>query len=284
MAKTMAVQQKDARQGPAPPAEAKSRESLIRRLAARFHVDDDKMLTTLKQTAFRAVGKDGRPIEVTNEQMMALLVVADQYHLNPWTKEIYAFPDRAGGIVPVVGVDGWIRMINEHPQFKSIELRMAETDDPAEILAWIECEIWRKDRDRPIVVREFFIECKRNTDPWNQMPRRMLRHKAIIQCGRVAFGFSGVYDPDDAEYMATVIDVTPRKTKPAIAAPAAMGERGVEEALILPEQLAELRKQLGDNGIAENEACEQFQVDVLEALLFDQVPEVLAWIKRCNAP
>jgi hypothetical protein len=49
--------------------------------------------------------------------MMALLIVADQYGLNPWTKEIYAFPDKSNGIVPVVGVDGWARIINTHEQF-----------------------------------------------------------------------------------------------------------------------------------------------------------------------
>jgi hypothetical protein len=31
---------------------------------------------------------------VTDEQMMALLIVADQYGLNPFTKEIYGYPDK----------------------------------------------------------------------------------------------------------------------------------------------------------------------------------------------
>ena len=49
--------------------------------------------------------------EVSDEQMIALLIVADQYGLNPFTKEIYAFPDKHKGIVPVVGVDGWSRIM-----------------------------------------------------------------------------------------------------------------------------------------------------------------------------
>ncbi|ENC7540331.1 phage recombination protein Bet, partial [Salmonella enterica subsp. enterica serovar Brandenburg] len=28
---------------------------------------------------------------------------------------------------------------------------------------------------------------------------RMLRHKAMIQCARLAFGFAGIYDKDEAE-------------------------------------------------------------------------------------
>ena len=73
--------------------------SVLVRMAQKFGVDAEKMLGTLKATAFRG--------EVSNEQMMALLVVADQYDLNPWTKEIFAFPAQGGAIVPVVGVDGW---------------------------------------------------------------------------------------------------------------------------------------------------------------------------------
>ena len=65
--------------------------SLLSKMAAKYSVDPSKMLTTLKATAFKG--------DVSNEQMMALLIVADQYGLNPWTKEIYAFPDRQNGIV-----------------------------------------------------------------------------------------------------------------------------------------------------------------------------------------
>ena len=42
---------------------------------------------------------------------MALLIVADQYGLNPFTREIFAFDDKRAGIVPVVSVDGWSRIL-----------------------------------------------------------------------------------------------------------------------------------------------------------------------------
>ena len=76
---------------------------LLERMGERYGVDPGKMISTLKATAFKG--------SVSDEQMMALLVVAEQYSLNPWTKEIFAFPDRNAGIVPVVGVDGWSRII-----------------------------------------------------------------------------------------------------------------------------------------------------------------------------
>lgn len=42
-------------------------------------------------------------------------------------------------------------------------------------------------------------ECKRNTQPWQSHPTRMLRHKTLIQCARLAFGFAGIFDQDEAE-------------------------------------------------------------------------------------
>jgi hypothetical protein len=42
-------------------------------------------------------------------------------------------------------------------------------------------------------------ECKRNTDPWNKMPARMLTIKATNQCVRLAFNLAGVMDPDEWE-------------------------------------------------------------------------------------
>jgi len=146
----------------------------------------EELVGVLKQTAFKG--------QVSDAQMMALLVVANKYGLNPWTKEIYAFPDKNNGIVPVVGVDGWSRIINSHPQFDGMEF--AEADD----MAWIECVIYRKDRNHPIKVREYMAECRRDGSvPWKSHPRRMLRHKALIQCARLAFGFVGIYDQDEAE-------------------------------------------------------------------------------------
>lgn len=157
---------------------------LLTTIATRYGVDPEKMLGTLKATAFKA--------DVTTEQMIALLVVANQYQLNPFTREIYAFPDRSG-IVPVVGVDGWSRIINQHPECDGVQFTEAEDG------SWIECTIHRKDRAHPTSVREYLSEVKRDTAPWKSHPRRMLRHKAMIQCARIVFGFAGIYDPDEAD-------------------------------------------------------------------------------------
>src|SRR4029434_1523006 len=129
---------------------------------------------------------------VTNEQLAALLLVAERHRLDPFTKELYAYPDKAGGIVPVVGIDGWLRIINEHPMFDGMETHWDNAEGS------MTCTIWRKDRRHPIVVTEYLSECRRNTEPW-KMVHRMMRHKATMQCGRYAFGFAGIHDDDEAQ-------------------------------------------------------------------------------------
>ena len=159
-------------------------------MANKFQVEPKQLLSTLKDTAFRGA---------TDSQMMALCVVANEYKLNPFTKEIYAFPDKkGGGIVPVISCDGWYRIANDHDQFDGCEL-IENCEDGRHVSTT--CRIFRKDRSHPVEITEFLDECKRNSDPWNKQPKRMLRHRAFIQCARVAFGMS-VADPEDAERMA----------------------------------------------------------------------------------
>lgn len=167
---------------------AQPKASILAKMATRFSVEPNKLLETLKATAFKAQGG------VSNEQMIALLIVADQYDLNPFTKEIFAFPDK-GGIVPVVGVDGWARIVNAHPMFDGVEF--AYSVDSGDMACT--CTIYRKDRSHAIAVTEYLSECKRSTGPWGSHPRRMLRHKALIQAARLAFGFAGIYDEDEAQ-------------------------------------------------------------------------------------
>lgn len=162
---------------------------LTGKLAERLGMEGgEELVNVLKATAFKG--------QVSDAQMTALLIVANQYGLNPWTKEIYAFPDKSNGIVPVVGVDGWSRIINEHEQFDGLEFKQ---DDEA-----CTCIIYRKDRSHPISVTEYMSECKRGAGPWQSHPKRMLRHKSLIQCARLAFGYTGIFDQDEAERIVEV--------------------------------------------------------------------------------
>ena len=131
-----------------------------------------------------------------------LLLLSERLGLDPLSNEIYAaevMPDsgKKTHVVFVVGVDGWSKIINSHPQFDGMKfLESAPGSD--ELPQYIECTIFRKDRKVATSVREYMYEGHTNQGAWLTHPRRMLRHKAMVQCARICFGLSGIYEPDEA--------------------------------------------------------------------------------------
>lgn len=221
-------------------------QSLVAKFASKYSIDANKLLATLKATAFRQNGSQ----EISDEQMAALLIVADQYGLNPFTREIYAFPDK-GGIVPVVGVDGWSRIINEHPQsdgFEFLESEETTTFEGKTVPVWMEVHIYRKDRARPIKVRERFAEVVRaSMQPWKSHPSRMMRHKTLIQGARLAYGFAGIFDEDEAQRIVErdmgAADTVPAERTVAVPQPKARPKQVTQQAAETFEQPATTPRQ-----------------------------------------
>lgn len=162
----------------------------LTQLATRLSMNEQEVENVILNT----VMPSGKP--VTREQFASFIAVANEYSLNPLVKEIYAFPAKGGGIQPIVSIDGWLRIINSHPDFNGMTFQ--DMRNGADLIA-VTCRIYKKGLEHPIEVTEYMDECKRPTDTWKQWPARMLRHKATIQAGRYAFGISGIIDPDEAE-------------------------------------------------------------------------------------
>ena len=171
-----------------PQGNAPARVSVMNALAAKLECDPAKLMPMLKKTAFATCR--------TDEEFMAMCMVANTYNLNPILKEIYAFPGKGGNVMPIVGVDGWIKLMNSNPAFDGIDFEEGED--------YCTATIYRKDRAHPIKATEWLAECMGTTEPWKRWPRRMLRHKAMVQCARIAFGFAGIYDEDEARRIASV--------------------------------------------------------------------------------
>ncbi|WP_102830551.1 recombinase RecT [Bartonella bovis] len=134
---------------------------------------------------------------ISKEDFEDFIYLADGYKLNPLRKEIYAVPKRGGGIDAVVGIKGWYKLIRSHPNFNGIKLKK-ERDNEGKLIAY-ECSISLKNIKYPIEISEEMEECRRDTEHWRKNPSRMLRHKAVIQCARLAFGFPDIYDEDEVD-------------------------------------------------------------------------------------
>jgi phage recombination protein Bet len=198
------------------------RTSALTLMASRLSVDPTKLLDTLKATCFKGA---------SNEELLALVAVSNRYGLDPLTKQIYAFPSK-GGITPVVSVDGWLHILNSQPQFDGVEF--VYTDDSEGNPYSVTAVIHRKDRQHPTKVTEYFSECARNTEPWKQFPRRMLRHKVVKEAVRVAFGISGVTDEDEARDIARNAALV---AEPVVAAKPVFSRKKKDESVSAPEVL-----------------------------------------------
>lgn len=168
---------------------------LIDRAIARSGMTRESFVKTITQTAFSGIAA------WTQADLERLLIAAETYQLSPLNREIFAIAQSMETLQPillVVGVDGWSKILNAQPQFNGIQF-LESNEQFDNVPAWIECTIHRKDRAVPIAVKEYFQEVRSEHMAWITHPRRMLRHKALTQCARLAFSLSGIYDSDEAQ-------------------------------------------------------------------------------------
>jgi hypothetical protein len=125
---------------------------------------------------------------ITPYTQVQLLRLASKHLLDPLSDEI-SIMETKEGFLPFITIDGWAKLMNQHPQYAGMSLR-EPTESNSQLPAWMECTIYRNDRILPIVVKEYLEEVMTIHPSWQQMPRRMLRHRVIQQCARLAFGIS----------------------------------------------------------------------------------------------
>lgn len=177
---------------------------------AKVHRDSLSALTdqlglTDPQEVYNIIATTVMPGKSSYEQLGAFCLVASTYHLNPLVREIFAFPNKQGGITPMVSIDGWLKLLNNNPDFDGLEHVYGKDDDDS----WVECRIFSKSRpNHPTVAREFLSENMMKSSPvWQQRPKRMLKHRATIQAIRYFGGYSGLADMEEMQEMR---DVTPK--------------------------------------------------------------------------
>jgi hypothetical protein len=121
------------------------------------------------------------------ELLKAIFRITKRFKLNPVLGHIAWELDAAGHYEVYIPIDGWIALIHREPCFQGLTFHQsAETEN--NIPLWMECTIYRSDLTQPITVREYLMELRTDHPMWQVMPRRMLRHKTLQQCVRLALG------------------------------------------------------------------------------------------------
>ena len=156
-----------------------------------------KALQTAINTLCQTLDLDPEDVQLWLDQHLGvplypqvqLLRLANRHRLDPLCDEIILIQNQDQTYQPFITIDGWSKLMNDHPQYAGMSLR-----DSTELIdgipTWIECTIYRNDRILPIVIKEYYEEVKTDHPSWQQMPRRMLRHRVIQQCARLAFNIS----------------------------------------------------------------------------------------------
>lgn len=171
--------------------------SPIDHLSAEFGLSKEMFMAKVKQVSFNTVPN------IDEADLILFCSLAHKHNINPFT-EMYAQVDGHGNIVPTLKIDGWFRIVNDHPEFDGVEFVYSEetfmgTGLVEPINAWIATAFYRKDRQRPIIAREYFVEnYSYGNMSWLTHSRRRLRHASYVQAARMAFGISGVFTEEEA--------------------------------------------------------------------------------------
>jgi hypothetical protein len=186
-------------------------EPMVKEIAEQYKLSAERFLTSSLTILSSRLSRDMKESEV-----LAMCSLMKRYHLDPFAGHLYlreTFEGQSSTILPVLKIDGWLTMLNGQEQFDGLEFAYSDemipnpldnVEDPSagrKVPVWMEASIFRKDRTRPTVVREYFLEVYQNSEAWRAMGCRQLRHKTIIQCSRVAFGLGGLFDEDDISRM-----------------------------------------------------------------------------------
>lgn len=186
------------------PAQSTALVTSSTKLSTFLGIEKGMMLDTIKAQCFK--GK--RPDEVSDEQLAAFCSVASSLELNPLLPGmLYAYPERNGGITPIVGPDGTFKKLSE---MKGVtyecevfpeDVTLPPTHATARIYT-AECG------ERPHTYTAIFKEWAVSNNPnWNTRPRHMLWLRAIKQCARQVI--HGMPMDEDERHIAGLVNVTP---------------------------------------------------------------------------
>ena len=119
---------------------------------------------------------------LTDGEFAQYAAVATTLNLNPFLREIYPIKYN-GKMTLVTGYQVYIRRAEEFPQYDGFDTKFEGAGNE---LCCI-CNVYRKDRTRPVTARVYFAEYTQNNSMWNGKPHVMLEKVAIGTAFRRAF-------------------------------------------------------------------------------------------------
>lgn len=136
----------------------------------------------------------------TDAELSMFIEFCKSTKLNPFKKEIWFIKGEKGGVQMMTGINGFLAIANNHPEFDGMEVSVEEKDGK---VVSATAKVYRKDRKYPSVatvyLSEYFKPSKYGNGMWEKMPRMMLQKVAKSVALREAFPqeLNGIYTQEE---------------------------------------------------------------------------------------
>lgn len=165
--------------------------------------------------------------QASPQELQTLLAIVKNRNLNPFTKEVYFIKYGNNPAQIVVSKDAFMKRAEQNQNYDGFESGVIYEDEKGELKTkkgvilprkatliggW--CEVYRKDRSRPVYREVELSAYNTHKNWWQKTPGQMIEKVAIVAAVRDAFSenVGGLYTADEME-QAAPIDVTPRETQ-----------------------------------------------------------------------
>lgn len=165
--------------------------------------------------------------QASPQELQTLLAIVKNRNLNPFTKEVYFIKYGNNPAQIVVSKDAFMKRAEQNQNYDGFESGVIYEDEKGELKTkkgvilprkatliggW--CEVYRKDRSRPVYREVELSAYNTHKNWWQKAPGQMIEKVAIVAAVRDAFSenVGGLYTADEME-QAAPIDVTPRETQ-----------------------------------------------------------------------
>lgn len=155
----------------------------LEHLASTIHCQERELLLWLDHIKARLPKQDSDQILFV---LICIIHLIEKYELDPLLGDVQCWHED-GEMHFGISISGLMRLLHRQPQFCGIAFNESP-DLGSGVPHWIECVITRTGQYPAYIAREYFEEVKKTSALWQEMPRRMLKHRAAQQAARYAFG------------------------------------------------------------------------------------------------
>jgi len=182
-------------------------------LATEFGLNSKQVINVLR-TSIIKVPKDSP--EPTAAELLVVMSVMQQLHLNPMMKQLHAWRDKRGDMAVMVGYDGWVKFAKDNPTYRKVSFkygpRVSSPDGKGkEAYEWVQAtvhdSVFEEMEMPPTYLTEWYQPSGQYPGPWQKQTSHKICLIAFRQAIRTAYGISGVGIGDIEDMPAAPVDL-----------------------------------------------------------------------------